>query len=186
MAKPEEHIAQAKRNLIFLSSINKSIKDCYDWQVTVCFYSALHLVNAHLSNYGLQYRKHKDVNNALNFSNATSPARLPEDEYICYTALQSLSRRSRYLVNENDGKLGSMTAAITYDKHFARALRHLDKLTLHFCTLLKVQIDPVDIVCIEIKHPVELLRQLWRIRKNYGNDTNNSRADFFNLEWSRQ
>ena len=34
-------------------------------------------VNAHLLNYGLQYRKHIDVNNALNFSNPTSPARLP-------------------------------------------------------------------------------------------------------------
>jgi hypothetical protein len=150
VAKHDEHIAQAKRNLSFLCAINGNVKDCIDWQVTVCFYTALHLVNAHLSKYGLQYRKHKDVNNALNSYNNTSPARLPNDEFICYSALQSLSRRSRYLVNERDGKLDSDSAALTYDRHLARALRHLDKLIIHFNALLKAGIDVSPISCAEI------------------------------------
>lgn len=148
MAKYEDHIQQAERNLRFLGAINNSVQDCYDWQVTVCFYTALHFVNAHLSKFGLQYRKHKDVNYALNFSNATSPAKLPEDEYIAYTALQSLSRRSRYLVNEKDNKLGSDQAYLTYDKHLAKALRHLNKLLLHF----NAKTNEVSMKCPEIKN----------------------------------
>lgn len=151
MAKYEDHIQQATRNLRFLGSINNSIDDCYDWQVTVCFYTALHFVNAHLSKYGLQYRKHRDVNFALNFANPTSPARLPEDEYVAYTALQSLSRRSRYLVNEKDDKLGSAQPFFTYDKHLARGLRHLNRLLEHFDALYKINVEGVQIKCPEIK-----------------------------------
>jgi len=146
LAKYEDHIQQANRNLNFLASINNSIKDCFDWQVTVCFYAALHFVNAHLSKYGLQYRKHKDVNFALNFANTTSPARLPEDEYVAYTALQSLSRRSRYLVNEKDDNLSSTQAFFTYDKHLARSLRHLNRLLQHFDALYKIEVTAIEII----------------------------------------
>lgn len=151
MAKFDDHILQAKRNLSFLQSINTTLKDCYDWQVTVSFYAALHLVNAHLSKHNLQYRKHKDVNHALNFSNQLSAARLPEDEYISYTALQSLSRRSRYLVSEKDGNLTSDDAFLTYDKHVSRAFRHLNRLITHFCYVLQVEFDSVEIICTEVK-----------------------------------
>lgn len=41
--------------------------------------------------------------------------------------------------------------------------------------------DTHEIVCTEAKHQAELLRHLWRARKNYGNDKNNSRADFIIL-----
>jgi uncharacterized protein (UPF0332 family) len=148
LAKYEDHILQAERNLRFLGSINNSIQDCYDWQVTVCFYTALHFVNAHLSKFGLQYRKHKDVSYALNFANATSPAKLPEEEYIAYTALQSLSRRSRYLVNEKDNNLGSAQAFFTYDKHLAKALQHLNTLLVHF----DVKTAGISVKCSEIKN----------------------------------
>lgn len=151
MAKYEEHLLQAERNLRFLATINNSIDDCCDWQVTVCFYTSLHLVNAHLSKYGLQYRKHRDVNFALNFANSNSPARLPEDQYISYTALQSLSRRSRYLVNEKDQKLATDQAFLTYDKHLARALRHLNILLEHFAALYKIELKALVIKCSEIK-----------------------------------
>lgn len=151
MAQFDDHIAQAKRNLQFLSSINRKITNCYDWQVTVCFYTALHFVNAHLSKYQLQYRKHRDVNYALNFSNSISPARLPENEYLAYTALQSLSRRSRYLVNEKDNNLLSEQAFLTYDKHLARALRHLNSLLQHFESRYSIGLSPIDVKCSELK-----------------------------------
>lgn len=151
MAQFDDHITQANRNLNFLSAINRNVTDCCDWQVTACFYAALHLVNAHLSKYNLQYRKHKDVNYALNFASTTSPARLPENEYLAYTALQSLSRRSRYLVNEKDQNLNSVQPFLTYDKHLARSLRHLNLLIQHFESRYSLGIDSVDINCAEIK-----------------------------------
>jgi hypothetical protein len=45
----EENIAQAKSNLNFLETVNQKIGNYYDWQVTICFYTAGHLVNAHLT-----------------------------------------------------------------------------------------------------------------------------------------
>ena len=149
MAKFDEHIEQAERNLHFLESINGKVQNCFDWQVTVCFYTALHVVNAHLSKYNLQYRKHRDVNFALNFENKTSPAKLPEEEYVSYMALQSLSRRSRYLVN--DQHLREDRAFFTYDKHLANAIRHLDLLLIYFSARYETRFPKLSIICNDVK-----------------------------------
>ena len=134
------------RIFLFLEKINEHCKEFYDWQVTVCFYSCLHFVNAHLSAYNLQYRKHKDVKDALN-PYSFSPAKLPEEEYTSYISLQSLSRRSRYLVNEKDGNLKNNNAFFTYDKHLQKSLKHLDKLATYFKDRYKFQLDAVKIDC---------------------------------------
>lgn len=132
MASFEEHIQQAESNLAFLGAVNQKINNYFDWQVTICFYTALHLVNAHLSRHQLQYRKHYDVNYALNPDVRFSVSKLPEDEYDAYIALQRLSRRSRYLVNEKDGQLKNEIAFFTFDKHLCKAIRHLDRLLVFF------------------------------------------------------
>ncbi len=162
MAKFDEHISQAAHNLAFLEKINSSVSDCFDWQITVCFYSALHLVNAHLSKFDLQYRKHSDVNHALNYENRTSLAKLPEDEYIAYTALQSLSRRSRYLVNEKDGNLKENRAFFIYEKHLAKALKHLDTLLHYFNLKYGLGIRPIEVKCSGIKNNVDFRHMLLR------------------------
>lgn len=151
MATFDDHIAQAKRNLKFFENINQKIEDCTDWQVTVCFYAALHLVNAHLSKFGLQYRRHTDVSHALNPKVPTSLSKLPEDEYIAYVTLQMLSRRSRYLVNEKDKQTNSTNAFFTYEKHLAKAIRHLDKLVAYFQTKYGVEINKMSVICKEVK-----------------------------------
>jgi hypothetical protein len=155
LAAFDEHINQAKRNLKFLESINNNIDNCYDWQATVCFYTSLHLVNAHLSKFNLQYRKHSDVNYALNFTVTTSVSKLPEDEYIAYTSLQSLSRRSRYLVNEKDNNIGNEKAFLTYEKHLAKAIKHLDLLISYFNNKYHSNIGQVTIKCSEVQSKEE-------------------------------
>lgn len=147
MASFAEHIEQVRRNLRFLSSINNAVSDCFDWQVTVCFYTALHLVNAHLSQYNLQYRKHHDVNYALNPHVQLSPGKLPEEQYEAYISLQRLSRRSRYLVNEKDSNIGSTQAFLTYDKHLSKAVRHLDGLLQFFEAKYAMGLTPVRFHC---------------------------------------
>jgi len=149
LASFDEHVAQTKSNLAFLSSVNPKINNYLDWQVTTCFYTSLHLVNAHLSTYGLQYRKHHDVNYGLNPDVQLSVSKLPQDEYDAYIALQRLSRRSRYLVNEKE--LHSTAAFFTYDKHIAKAIRHLDKLLNYFATVYKLDIKPVNFTCPDLK-----------------------------------
>ena len=44
MPQFEDHVKQAQHNLKFLENINAGNYDCVDWQVTTCFYTALHLV----------------------------------------------------------------------------------------------------------------------------------------------
>jgi hypothetical protein len=61
LAHIEDHLRQATRNLKFLENINQLVTDSMDWQVTACFYTALHLINAHLANFGMQYKTHHDV-----------------------------------------------------------------------------------------------------------------------------
>lgn len=119
--------------------------------MTVCFYTALHLVNAHLSHFNLQYRSHIDVKQALNPAISLSVSRLPEDEYVAYTALQMLSRRARYLVNEKDGQLNAGQAAYTNEKHLAKSIRHLDKLATYFRQHYKLTLPVVSVTCVGLK-----------------------------------
>lgn len=157
MAGFEDHITQAQRNLSFLEKVNNQINDYPDWQVTICFYTALHFVNAHLSTFGLQYRRHNDVKHALNPKVPLSTSKLPEEEYIAYVTLQMLSRRSRYLVNEKE--VTSDRAFFTYDKHLAKALIHLDRLIQFFNKKYNLNIDKVSVKCLEL-HPQHVFQHL--------------------------
>jgi len=146
-----EHIIQANCNIAFLQSINQTIDNCIDWQVTVAFYTALHLVNAHISSSGLQYRRHADVKDVLNPYNKLSLLKLPEDEYTAYVSLQSLSRRARYLVSEKDGNIETTTAFLTYEKHLAKALKHLDALMQYFTAKYNFTLPVIVVKCSELK-----------------------------------
>lgn len=152
MAQFNDHINQSKRNLEFLEQINSHCKDHFDWQVTVCFYAALHLVNAHLSKFDLQYRKHKDVKDILNPFSRLSLAKLPETEYQSYIKLQSLSRRARYLVNEKDNHLADDIAHLTYDKHLQKSIKHLDILMQYFSTRYDFTLPTIKLHCVDLKY----------------------------------
>jgi hypothetical protein len=156
LAKFEEHIKQAKQNLEFLNKVNQQIDNHYDWQVTICFYVAVHLANARISKFGVQYRKHIDVNYALNPENITSICKLPEDEYVSYIILHNLSRRARYLVNDKPEDIKNANAFFTYEKHFAKAIRHLDKLLTYFSTSYQITFDATTIKCAIINDNEEL------------------------------
>ena len=121
----EDHKFQAIKNVKFLESINM-FQSYWDWQVTVCFYSALHLIHAHLSKHNIHFEKHKSVLNLLSpFSE--EECKFNQNDFISYRTLFSLSIRSRYLSNhkENDK---SANAHLTNEKHFLKALKHLDVL----------------------------------------------------------
>ena len=49
MADFQAHITQAKKNLQVLSEISLQINNSWDWQVTCSYYTAVHLMNAHLA-----------------------------------------------------------------------------------------------------------------------------------------
>lgn len=152
MATFSEHIKQSKENLEFLESINNSddTRKFWDWQVTSCFYIAVHLINAHTANFELHYRSHDDVNKALNPFSKLSPCKFNEDEYLAYTKLQNLSRRSRYLVSDNL-KDKSEGARFTYEKHLKKAIVHLDTLLESISSKYEVNFEHKKIHCQNLK-----------------------------------
>lgn len=128
MATFNEHIAHSKKNLDFLSKVNSSVDDSWDWQVTICFYTALHLMNAHIvKKTNKNYLTHNQVEEVINPYNALSIGKLDENTFLSYSKLCQLSRRSRYLLNENFKKGDDIQqASMTYSLHFKKAVHHLD------------------------------------------------------------
>lgn len=150
-----EHIVHSESNLDFLSKVNSSINDRWDWQVTVCFYSALHLMNAHIvAKTNKNYLSHSQVAAVINPYNQLSIAKLDEETYLSYNKLFQLSRRSRYLLSENFQKkkiADIQPASITYDKHFKKAIHHLDKVITYVSKNYNVAFKKTKVNCIELK-----------------------------------
>ncbi len=152
MANFAEHISHAKKNLLFLEEINGKLTCQYwDWNVTVCYYVAVHLVNSHIASISdLHYRNHEEISNALNPYKKLSLTKFPEKVYLAYNQLQNLSRRARYLISE-DLKNRSVDANLTREKHFKRALVHLETLLEYITTSYDLSILRVRINCPEAK-----------------------------------
>ncbi len=98
----------------------------------------------------MHYRKHEEVNSAINPYAVLSPCKLPENVYLAYMKLQGLSRRARYLINE-DYTNKSTSAHFTYDKHLSKALKHLDTLLKYLAVSYKIEFEAFKIKCIEFK-----------------------------------
>ena len=150
MADFQAHINQAKRNLSVLHQVNQNTaNNSWDWQVTIAYYVAVHLMNAHIAKKGnLHYKTHEKVKIAL--FDERSTCKIPDDIYTAYVKLENLSRRARYLCHE-DRKGDNEHAFFTYDKHLKKALVQLNGLMLFFEKEHHVQFDKIDIDCIEIK-----------------------------------
>lgn len=156
MGNFNEHIDQSVSNLDFLAKVNESIDGNWDWQVTICFYSALHLMNSHIvDKTGRNYLSHSQVSEVINPYNQLSIAKLDDETYKSYNKLFQLSRRSRYLLNENFKKKGAVDvqpASITYDKHFKKSIYHLDKIISYISNNYQVSFTKRTIKCIELKN----------------------------------
>lgn len=151
MASFEQHINQSKANFTFLQEVNSSINAQWDWQVTISFYAAVHLINAHIvSKSNQHYRSHEQVNNAISPFTHISLCKLPQDIYVAYMKLQNLSRRSRYLCSDNPQEF-DVRAYHTSEKHFAKAVRELNRLIEYFDKEYNLDFKPITINCPKIK-----------------------------------
>ncbi|MCB9032423.1 MAG: hypothetical protein H6553_01145 [Chitinophagales bacterium] len=142
----EEHLKQSKNNLQFLEKINKENLSFFDWKVTVCFYTALHIINAHIcKKTGVNYKSHEEVDNAINPNKQLSLSKLNESNYLAYKKLQNLSRRSRYLVNESN--IRSNDACFTEQRHYKMALQYLQSLINFFENEYDEKLIVIEVLC---------------------------------------
>ena len=148
MAKFDEHLGQVKRNLSILNNVNLKISDSWDWQVTISYYAAVHLMNAHMAKLlDLHYNTHEKVKNAL--FNEMSPCKIPDDIYAAYIRLEGLSRRARYLCHENGDN--STEKYLTHDRHLKKSLTNLDRILNYFKEKYSIQIHVHHMDFIELK-----------------------------------
>lgn len=150
MANFSEHIQQSQKNLKFLEDISSNLPTPYwDWNVTVAYYVGVHLVNSHIADKSNHhYRKHEEILKAL--SHNLSPSKVPDNIYLAYRHLQNLSRRSRYLINE-DLANKEERCNITYSKHFKKSLVHLDALIEYIKSGYSESFTMATVKCIDAK-----------------------------------
>lgn len=140
-----EHVRRSNENLQFLEKI-RDFDNYWDWKVTVSFYSALHLINAHIAiKIDHHYRTHNQVEKVINPFKNLSTTKLDEDTYTSYMALQNLSRRARYLVHEKRTENNRSATYFTFDKHLKKALYHLDKVISFFEKEHKIPISRIKL-----------------------------------------
>ena len=152
MASFDEHLNQAVKNIRILEQVNNSINDSWDWQVTIGFYVALHLANAHLARtLDAHYRTHAQVSEAINPYVVLNVAKFEEDAFLSYQSLQNLSRRSRYLLNDKNVSIDPECAHFTSEKQFAKAIRELEKILTYFNKVYGYKFLSLKIKCEKIK-----------------------------------
>lgn len=134
MASYNDHLRQVNNNLKFLAGINQSCGDFIDWQVTTCFYVAVHLINSFLAREAnIHFNSHERVKEAISPDSPMAVTRLDEGTYLAYVKLRNLSRRSRYLCSsDDDPNKNADVAHFIAEKHYVKAFVHLDKLLNHF------------------------------------------------------
>lgn len=129
MADFNAHLRKAQENLDLIQHLEKERTGDLDWKVTLCFYTALHLMNAYMAREkGWHYKTHNQVDNALN-PFGDSELKLDETTYTSYTQLYKISRRARYLCNPD---AHDEHAHFIENKHHKKAIKHLDKLMVFF------------------------------------------------------
>lgn len=135
----------------------------WDWQVTIAYYVGVHFMNAHLAQVAnFHFRSHEAVKNAINpFANGVG--KLPNEIYVSYGKLEGLSRRSRYLCHQ-DPTITDTSNHVTIPKHFAKAIKNLDKVINHICNLYNITIQPPpEIHCDELTKQNQL--SIFKLRK---------------------
>lgn len=137
MASFEQHMEQAKHNLAFLELVNHNSPLVIDWQITICFYTSLHLINAHIAKVcNLHYNSHSDTINAIN-SDKPGKGKLPENISDDYRMLMNLSRKARYLTEgKNRGDIS--VCFLVKNKDLRRAVKLLDGLLGYFSVTYQI------------------------------------------------
>lgn len=150
MASFDNHVQQAKSNLLFLKDINDRSK-YFDWQVTACFYTSVHLINAHIAKCAnLHYKTHQETKQAINPDNLLSICKIEELVFDTYVSLEKLSRRARYLCNDVMPQ-DDTRPFLTYERHVSKAINRLNTIMTFFNKTYGTSFEKINITCPKVK-----------------------------------
>jgi hypothetical protein len=150
----QSHIIQSQHNFSVLGQLNAKVSNSIDWQITICFYTALHLIDAYLAKEGnIHYNKHIEVRKAIWFDEPLSLLKLPEDICLAYRSLENLSRKARYLCSDIDGQREKEKAIahIVKDKDLYKALKKCGVIIEYFANKYpeEVRFETIKMMCKE-------------------------------------
>ena len=155
MAIFAEHIDQARKNLKFLCVINTTANDHWDWQVTTCFYTAVHLINGYLADVAdLHFHSHTDTLNAISTEAPRNKIQVTEECYLAYRKLYNDSIRSRYLSIHKEEKTSDYDthiAYLTHDRHLQKAVKNLDRVMHYMAAKYGLNFSQMELDCIEMR-----------------------------------
>lgn len=155
MADFTNHIAQSKKNIYLLKFLNDNPTSDIDkqWQITVAYYSALHLINAFLSD---KADLHPNNHHSLKeFIEPSAVNTIGEDLYASYTHLEMLSRKARYLC-DNSGQNSSSKGFISNKKDFQRAIKYLDQVKCFINKEYSLGLSVIELDIDETPHTINL------------------------------
>lgn len=147
MAQFDEHYSRACSDIEFLEQVNSRFPDRIDWQITVAYYVAVHLVNAHIAKFSLHYQSHNEIRSAINPHRTIPLAGVSPEAYDDFELLTMLSRRARYLQSEKSPSLAPQAAHYVFDKHFRRSLQMLDTILTYFYETYKLTLPKITLIC---------------------------------------
>jgi len=130
MVSFEEHLQQAKSNLSALRVMLDT--DHFDWQVTISFYVALHLLSAHMAFQGVHVSTHKKARDNLLSLAEKNNVKADSDIFSYYDMLEGLSREARYLHNGESPKNAPVQALFVKHGKASDALRSLNNIMIYF------------------------------------------------------
>lgn len=133
------HIKKVIHNLNVISQLEAQGSPYRDWQITLCFYSALHLTRYHLqasANYTCT--THEDAKDRLHWQNTMPFSRMDKEPYQAYADLEGFSRRARYIPE---------ISPETFEKDYIRAIQRLDKVMHYFDSKYSLSLPKTQIKC---------------------------------------
>lgn len=141
MADFDRHIQRVRENMEFLTQIRTLQLRNWDWEVTVCYYVAVHLVNAHLATRNLHPTTHDETKKYINPQGVFNNQRLPEKVYEEFMFLTNQSRVSRYM--HNPGNKDPSESTVINEKRLKLALESTNILIAYFNRLYALNIPSV-------------------------------------------
>lgn len=120
-------LEQALRNLRSLSAFS-ALPNCCDWQITVCFYTSVHLLKSHLARHNETATKHEMLKHKISDNNTVipSPCIFPERGRLAHRSLEQLSHESRYVFSDGGNPSIDVTMPIFSDGKLLEAVRKLN------------------------------------------------------------